>query len=99
MSDELPSFNNSDEIPGKYTVVEKGEKDATGRRKFKIRIRKKVKTRTRIKKPKTRSFKTRGLKILQIVLLVLAVFSLFYAGFYMITSDRNRPIIIKRKFK
>jgi hypothetical protein len=96
MSD-LPSYHNPKDVPGKYTVVETDHNDEKGRKKIKIRIREQIRTRTRVRKRNTRSFKTRWLKILRVVLLILAVTSLFYAGYQILVSDLNRPIIYKKK--
>jgi hypothetical protein len=96
MSD-LPSYNNPKEVPGKFTIVDNGAKDEKGRSRIKIRVKERIKTRTRTRKKNTKSLKRRSLKILQVVLLILAIGALFFAGYQILVSDLNRPIIYKKK--
>lgn len=96
MSD-APSYHSPKDVPGKFTIVETDHKDEKGRTKIKIRIRERIKTRTRVRKKNNRSLKTNALKILRVVLLILAVAALFTAGYQILVSDMNRPIIYKKK--
>ncbi|UPT68264.1 MAG: hypothetical protein M0D57_06360 [Sphingobacteriales bacterium JAD_PAG50586_3] len=96
MSD-IPSYHNPKDVPGKFTVVDDDNKDATGRSKIKIRIREKMRVRTRTRKRNSRSYYSRFKKPLQVFLLILAVLSLFYAGYQILVSDLNKPIIIYKK--
>ena len=97
MSD-LPSYHNPKDVPGKFTVVDDGEhKDSKGRSKIKIRIREKTRVRTRTRKRNPRSYYSRIKKPLQAFLLILAVAALFFAGYQILVSDLNRPIIYKKK--
>ena len=96
MSD-LPSYNTPHDVPGKFTIVESDAKDEKGRTKIKIRIKERIKTRTRTRKKNSKSLKRRSLKILQVVLLILAIAALFIAGYQILVSDMNRPIIYKKK--
>ena len=83
----LPSYNNPHDVPGKFTVVESDANDEKGRTKIKIRIKERIKTRTRTRKKSTKSLKRRLLKVLQVVLLFLAVAALFIAGYQILVSD------------
>jgi hypothetical protein len=94
---EVPSYHNPKDVPGKFTVVETDHKDSSGRSKIKIRIREKKKMRTRTRKRNARSYYSRIKKPLQVFLLILAIAALFVAGYQILVSDLNRPIIYKKK--
>lgn len=93
------SYNSKDEVPGKFTVVDNGEKDEKGRTKIKIRFRERIKTRTRTRKRSIGTKYERLMRVLQVVLLILGVVALFFAGYQILMSDLNRPVIFKQKVK